>query len=273
MLFKIIRAEFRRNFHNSSNILFIAITLIYCLFFLSFSFLNIFYLDFIKAFQSYQETFAFPNSIFSLTSICRGLFFLLIPAITGYLIGSDYQQDTWKMILPRTPQRGILLLGKILNLAIYLLFLSLIIISVIFICSLIGAIWLQTSFIQITDWEFSTDKQAKILETFIFIVWYVSVGVMITIISRSIIVGTFSCFVVYIFCYLIQVNSPEYISIGFAPTHFMNLVPKAKTEVIIYDSLRPNCSILISWSVISFHIFGAFLVSYLVLKKQEFSSK
>ena len=261
-----MRAEFRRTFYHRSSLVFIGTTLLFCILSLIFQITGMLGSTERKiVLRAFQDIFAFPNSIVSALEICRFLFLFIIPTAVGYFVGADYQLNTWKMILPRTPQRSLLLICKILNISILLSFLFIIVFASVLISGVFGAFWLETSIFQSGNLKISIENQATVLGDISFIFWYISVAVLITIISRSIIIAAFATFVFYIFCNLIQSYSTELISIWFAPTHFGNLIPKTST--------RPNVSSLFSWVIIIVHITANFVVSFIVLKKQDFSSK
>lgn len=275
-MIKLVQAELRRGFYNKSNLVFTAIAILCSVLFLSFRFVAVFDSDTAKALVSFQDTFAFPNSVFSLVSLSYTIFFFLTPPVTALLIGADYQFDTWKMVLPRTPKRGSILFAKTCALVIYLLYLFAIVIVIYQICSIVGAIWLNTS--PFSNSHFLTIEGPRegftnMLASFSFITWYVSIGIFTTIISRSVMIGTFSSFFSFAICNLIKAYSPAAISIWFAPTHFGNLIPRPESIVPIFDSSRPDCSTFISWIVVLSHIFGAYLISLIVLKKQQFTSR
>lgn len=274
-IFQIFKAEFRRTFYDRSNLVYVGITILFCILLLSFSFVSVFDSNKTKALQTYEKIFAFPNSLYSVLSLSYSFYFFLIPVITSQIIGSDYRLDTWKMILPRISRRTALLTGKLLNLALYLIFLLLIAAIIYHICTIIGALWLGTTVFSATSFETGHDLRlglTSVLATLSFIVWYISIGTLITIISRSVIVGTFSCFVIFAISNLIRSYSPEYISIWLAPSHFRNLVPAPEYSVAVFDG-RPNCTAFFSWFVVSAHILIAFLASFFVFEKQEFASK
>lgn len=272
-MLKILRAEIRRTFNHRSNLIFIGFTLLFSIIFLSFHFPSIFDENRERALTNFQANLAFPNSIFLTLSITYSFLFLLAPVITAYFIGTDYQSDTWKMILPRTSKRNLLLSCKILNLWIYLLLLFFISLILIHICSFVAVLWLKTSFIQEDVWQIPYDKQQKVLEIIFFAIWYVSLGTLLTIVSRSIIAGAMITFVVFIICNLISAYSPEIISIWFAPTHFKNLIPQPPSPIPIYEATRPTFSTTISWIVVITHIVVNSILSYFFLSRQDFSAK
>lgn len=225
-----------------------------------------------RAIDVFRGTFSFPNSILFTISSSYGFLFLLAPVITSYFVRIDYQLDTWKMILPRTSNRGALLCGKLVALFGYLGLLIVLVGIIVGILGIIGSFWLNTSFFQFESLQFTLEKQEIIIEIFVFLIWYVSIATFLTISTRSIIAGTFGTFAVLAFCNFIRAYSPEYISIYFAPSHFGNLIPGLDAIVGVHTA-RPGCSSIISWIVVSAHILAGFLLSYLILMRQNFASK
>jgi ABC-type transport system involved in multi-copper enzyme maturation permease subunit len=272
-MFKILKAEFRRTFYHRSSLIFFGVTLLFCFLSISFQITAIFDSNTERAIKVFNEVFSFPSLVKSVVGMSFILWLFLAATITSHLIGADYQSNTWKMILPRTPQRNLLLTCKIINLVMYLAFAIFVLLVSVTIVGLFGAFWLNTSFFRFDSWQFQFEDQKAIVEIFAFLFWYVSVAALFTIISRSIIVGTFASFAFYILCVMVRAYSPEEFSMWFAPTHFGNLIPRPQSIVEIIDSSRPSLSVLASWIILSVHILGNLILSYFILSRQEFSGE
>ena len=268
----ILRAEFRRSVYHTSLLVFVGATLLACILALTFQISGILEVaETRELITEFERVFSFPNSLVTSLEISQFLFIFLVPTAVGYYVGQDYQLNTWKMILPRTPQRGLLLLSKSVNVGLLLAGLFLIVFGCYIICGLIGALWLDASIISDSVFQISFENQQKLLNSLSFILWYVSVSVLITILSRSVVIAASCSLVFYLFCSLIQSYSPEFISVWFAPTHFGNLIPVPPDMVLEAGSSRPNISPIISWMVVTFHIGANILISYIALLRQEFS--
>jgi ABC-type transport system involved in multi-copper enzyme maturation permease subunit len=272
-MLKIIRAEFRRTFYHRSSLVLIGITILFCVLSLSFQITGIVGGEKSKVLQAFNDTFAFPNSIFTAIGIAQFLFIFIVPTAVGYFIGIDYQINTWKMILPRTPQRWKLLTSKILNVLIFLAFIFCIIWLSVFISALFGSIWFDVPIFQTENVTTSIETQTRTIGDIAFIIWYISLAVLITICSRSLLIAGFATFAFYIFCNLMRSYSPEFISIWFAPTHFGNLIVAPISEHNLIDASRPDVSVIFSWTIIILHMFVNLIISFFVINKQEFSGE
>ncbi len=269
-MFSILRAELRRSIYHSNILIFVGVTLLISIFALSLQVSEVLQnTETTELILEFEKAFSFPNSLVNSLDRSQILFLFVIPAAVGYYIGQDYQLNTWKMILPRTPQRGILLLGKSLNVIILLTSLFLIIFGGYLICGVVGALWLDTSIIGDSVFHLTLENQLIVLESIAFIFWYLSVSILITIVSRSVIMAASFSLAFYFFCVLIQIYSPEIISVWFAPTHFSNLIT-VPTKPGITD-FRPSVAPIVSWMVVIVHIIANLLISYIVLMRQEFS--
>ncbi len=267
---KLILAEARRFYLHISAVIFITISIIYIILNMSFVLAQIIGENRDMALVVFRETISFPNSIPFAVVSCYGLFYFLLPAITAQCIGVDYQLDTWKMILPRIPNRSSLLFAKIINTSIFLLVLIVLVVLFVNVLGLISSFYLGESFLQFEYWNMKPEKVAAVVEFVVFVIWYLAVAVAMTILTKSILFGTMGTISVAAFCGLIREYSPEYLSIWFAPTHFQNLIQVANDGSGPIKPTILSVSIFTSWTIVIIQIVVLFLLSFIVFKRQDF---
>ncbi len=271
-MFKILKAEFRRTYNHRRNFIFIGIAVVFSLIILTFEMTEFIGLSSESAFTKYQERLSFPISILNSFSLSFMYLIFLTPVISAYLTGSDYQLNTWKMILPRNPQKGLLLSGKLINLVIYLFGLFLISLFITHIFSLFGMLWLKVPFFQTNESNLLFEKQSWALDITVFVVWCASVSVLVTLISRSVSIGSSVTFGVLVLSYLVSKHANEYVSMWFVFSHFGNLLSKPQSSIELYNVARPNFSVFFSWGVVTGNIALNLLIGYTAFEKHQFSS-
>lgn len=267
-MFRLLKAEFRRTYNHRLNLIFVGIAVIFSLIILTFEMTEFIGLSSESAFVKYQERLSFPISILNSFSLSFLYLIFLTPLISAYTVGSDYQLNTWKMILPRNPQKGLLLFCKLINLGIYLLGLFLISLVITHIFSLFGMIWLKVPFFQTIEGTLLFEKQSFALDITVLVVWCASVSVLVTLITRSISIGSSVTFGILILTYMVNKNAPEYVSMWFVFSHIGNLLSKSQSGVTAQHSF----SVLFSWCVVMGNVMLNLLIGYLALRKQQFSS-
>jgi ABC-type transport system involved in multi-copper enzyme maturation permease subunit len=271
-MLKILKAEFRRTYKHRRNLIFIGVAAAFSLIILTFEMTEFIGLSSELASTKYQERLSFPISILNSFSLSFIHLIFLTPIISAYMVGSDYQLNTWKMILPRNPQKGLILSGKLINLVIYLFGLFLISLFITHIFSLFGMLWLKVPFFQLNESTLMFEKQSWALDITVFVIWCASVSVLVTLISRSVSIGSSVTFGILILSYLVSKHTADYISMWFVFSHFGNLISKPQSSVELFNVARPSFSVLFSWSVVTGNIVLNLLIGYVVLKKQQFSS-
>jgi len=225
-----------------------------------------------RAVETFAESFNFPASVFTSIASSFVLFLFLWPAIAAKVIGGDYEADTWKMILPRSPQRWRLLTGKVLVLLILILVLLVADFVFLNIGALIVAGRLDIPFVS-APFVSLERKHVEVAAQFLsFVLWYTSATVLFTVISKSAFTGAFAALSFYFVCVFIRSYSPEMLSILFAPSHFSNLIPPEESVVVFAGGSRLHISYALSWVAVLFHVFGNLILSYVWLEKQNFDS-
>src|SRR5215213_3442172 len=113
-MLSILRAEFRRlKSHRGIHVL-LLLALVYYLADVTVKTVYVVNETRERAVETFVEIFNFPVSMFTAIASSYVLFLFLWPAIAAKITGGDYEADTWKMILPRAPERRRLLTGKVL---------------------------------------------------------------------------------------------------------------------------------------------------------------
>ncbi len=225
-----------------------------------------------RALEVFVESFNFPISLFTAVSTSFVLFLFLWPAITAKLIGGDYESDTWKMILPRTPERWRLLSGKALVLVVLIVVLVLLDFVFLNIGALIAASQHDIPFLSAPFVSVEHHHKEVAAEFLGFVLWYSSVGVLFTVVSRSVFTGAFATLSFYFVCVFIRIYSPEMLAILFAPSHFSNLIPPEESAVVFAGGRRLHISPALSWLAVFLHVVGNLFFSYLWIGKQDFDS-
>ena len=219
--------------------------------------------------KEFEKSLSFPSSIFTAINVSLIYLVILTPMVSAFIIGSDYSLGTWKMILPREPRRHVLLAAKLITLCAGISFLLTIALIFVHVSSTLCSVWLDVSFMG-QSWQVSVAKQATAIGGIALVSWCLTVSVLLTIITRSVFLGSSLTFIVLILFRLLSSQAPEYISMWLVTSHLENLFPQTETDVNVQSSLAPY-SLSFRWGVIAGSILLNLLVSFVLLKRQEFA--